>query len=96
MNFDLVRRIHVPCADLRYPNDVRSESSDRHFIEKSDLATVYDTKAMQLQYKGLDLWPLIMKINLTLARSSRFPSVNVQVRAKTFLSYFLLRLKRLY
>ena len=28
MNFDLARRIHVPCAELRYPNDVRSESSN--------------------------------------------------------------------
>ena len=40
VKLDLARRIHVPGAELRYPADVRLDSSDRLFIEKSDLATV--------------------------------------------------------
>ena len=40
VKLDLTRRIQVLCTESRYPDDVRSDSSDRHFIEKSDLATV--------------------------------------------------------
>ena len=40
MKFDLARRIHVPCAELRYLDDVTLELIARHFIENSDLATV--------------------------------------------------------
>ena len=40
MKLDLARHIHVSCAELRYLVDVRLESTDRHFIEKSDLATM--------------------------------------------------------
>ena len=40
VKLDLTRRIHVLCAESRYPDDVRSDSSDRHFTEKSDLPTV--------------------------------------------------------
>ena len=71
------------------PDDVRSDSSDRHFIEKSDLATVKDTKVTQLQYEELDLCRLIVKIDLGLASSWHFPSKNFQFRAETFLSIFL-------
>ena len=63
------RRIHVPCAELRCPDDVRSELSDGHFTEKSELATVQDTKVTQLQHDELDLCRLIGKIDLILARS---------------------------
>ena len=55
MKLDLAHRIHVPCAESRYPDDVRPDSIDRHFIEKSDLAIVKDTKVTQLQYEELDL-----------------------------------------
>ena len=64
MKLDLTRRIQVLCAESRYPDDVRSDSSDRHFIEKSNLATVKDTKVTQLQYEELDLCRLIVKIDL--------------------------------
>ena len=42
VKLDLARRMHayVPCAELRYLDDVRLKSIDRHFIENSDLATV--------------------------------------------------------
>ena len=40
MKLDLARGIHVPCAKLGYVDDVRSYLGDKHFIEKSDLATV--------------------------------------------------------
>ena len=40
VKLDLTRRIQVLCTESRYPDDVRSDSSDRHFIEKSDLAIV--------------------------------------------------------
>ena len=55
MKIDLARRIHVPCTELGYPDDVRSGWSD--------------TKVTQLQYEELDLCQLIVKINLILARS---------------------------
>ena len=40
VKLDLGRRIHAPWEELRYRDDVRLYLSDRHFIEKSDLATV--------------------------------------------------------
>ena len=51
VKLDLARHIHVPCAELCNPDDVRSESSDQNFIEKSDISTVYGTKVTQLQHK---------------------------------------------
>ena len=40
MKLDLNHRIHVLSAESRYLDDVRSDSSDRHVMEKSDLAAV--------------------------------------------------------
>ena len=43
----------------------------------------------QLQYKELDLCRLIVKLDLGLASSWLFPSINFQFRTETFLSIFL-------
>ena len=69
MKLDLTRRMHVLCAESRYLDDVRLDSSDRHVMEKSDLAAVQDTKVTQLQYEELDLCRLIVKLDLGLASS---------------------------
>ena len=43
----------------------------------------------QLQYEELDLCRLIVKIDLGLASSWLFPSINFQFRTETFLSIFV-------
>ena len=67
VKLDLTRLIHVPFAELSYLDDVRLDSSGRLFIEKSDLATMWDTKVTQLHNEELDLCRLIVKIDLGFA-----------------------------
>ena len=50
---------------------------------------MWDTKVTQLQYEELDLCQLIGKLDLGLASSWLFPSINFQFRTETFLSIFL-------
>ena len=75
VKLDQARRIHIPCAELRYPDDVRLDSSDRHFIAKSDLTTVKDTKVTQVQNEELDLCRLIVKAALGFGSSCLFPPI---------------------
>ena len=87
VKLDLARRIHVPRAELRNLDDVRSESSDRLFKENSYLTTVQDIKVAAMRGD----WPLaiFVKTDLGLASSYLFSSQKFQFRTETFLSVFL-------
>ena len=76
----------VPCAEFCNTDEGWSESSDRHFVEKSAPSYVYCVRYNE----ELDpLCPLIVKIDLSFARSWLFPSINFLFRTETFLSIFL-------
>ena len=62
--------MHVLCKESCYPDDVRSDSSDRHFTELSrPITTVKKTKVTQRQYEKLELYRLIVNTDLGLESS---------------------------